>query len=434
LRLDLNFDQLVRHEDARNSRLDFELATTGIVGDRQRQFLPCDEFEYTRPERIGLLQLPGPSGSAADSLPSLSETAASVLRENGISPANHAAAATALSDYFHLSQRFVYSLERVQRNPELDPLEDFISEHPVGHCEYFAGALVLMLRSQGIPARMAIGFKGGEWNTLGGYYQVQQLHAHTWVEVCLVGDQIPADAFEPDERPRSAWMMLDPTEGTQETSLAAANRGLAARLRQAMDYANVLWINYVAGLNSKRQQQGIYEPLAQGVSAGVENLVSPVVWQARLRAVAASPVGTFWQWYRRHWFDWRGGLVAGVFSLGLAGLYLADRWLRGLWRSRGLGRLPADVPRVLEIYRRLEAALASHGFARRPAQTAREFAVAVGGELAESIDHRRAAHLPRRIVDVFYRVRFGGRTLDDREVVAVEHALVELELALAQPH
>ena len=48
-----------------------------------------------------------------------------------------------------------------------------------------------MLRSQGIPARMAIGFKGGEWNPLGMYYQVQQLHAHAWVEVYLNSEDIP---------------------------------------------------------------------------------------------------------------------------------------------------------------------------------------------------------------------------------------------------
>lgn len=85
----------------------------------------------------------------------------------------------------------------------------------------------------------------------------------------------------------------------------------------------------------------------------------------------------------------------------------------------------------MEIYRRLEAALAKRGLTRQPAQTAYEFAVSAGGELAESVDLRRVAHLPRRVVESFYRVRFGGRTLDDHEVDAVEHALVELEFILA---
>ena len=54
-----------------------------------------------------------------------------------------------------------------------------------------------------------------------------------------------------------------------------------------------------------------------------------------------------------------------------------------------------------------------------------------GGHLAESIELNRVAHLPRRIVDAFYRVRFGGHALDNPEADAVEHALVELERALA---
>jgi hypothetical protein len=97
----------------------------------------------------------------------------------------------------------------------------------------------------------------------------------------------------------------------------------------------------------------------------------------------------------------------------------------------GAGRHGHEPP-VLEMYRRLEVTLARQGLVRHPAQTAHEFAVAAGGDLAEHIEHRRVAHLPRRIVDAFHRVRFGGRTLDNLEAEAVEHALAELERALAR--
>jgi hypothetical protein len=81
------------------------------------------------------------------------------------------------------------------------------------------------------------------------------------------------------------------------------------------------------------------------------------------------------------------------------------------------------------MYRRLEAALARQGLQRHSAQTAYEFAVAAGGHLAESIELNRLSHLPRRVVESFYRVRFGRRTLDNQELDAVEHALRELERA-----
>jgi transglutaminase-like putative cysteine protease len=429
LRMDISSSQLMRLEEYRSQTLEVEVGTTGISGNRQRDLLPSrvkpNDYEMRGlTERPPLAQFPG-----------LTRLAGDVLTELGIDPAqNRADAARALSRYFHASGAFFYSLEPQPRSEELDPLEDFVTIHRGGHCEYFAGALVLMLRSQGIPARMAIGFKGGEWNPLGDYYQVQQLHAHAWVEVYLAADQIPAGALDDEPAPRGAWLVLDPTEGIQQASAASLDTGIVARTRQMIDYARVLWINYVASLNSKRQRQGIYEPIAAGIDAGVEHLTSVEVWQARLRTFEESRAAKFWYWYRRHWFSWRGGLVAIGFSLFMVGMYFGLRSVaRAMLRRGWLGQGSRDgPPPVLEMYRRLEAALGRLGLSRRPAQTAHEFALAAGGELAERMDYRRVAHLPRRIVESFYRVRFGGCALDNDESMAVEHALAELERATAQ--
>jgi hypothetical protein len=279
---------------------------------------------------------------------------------------------------------------------------------------------------------MAIGFKGGEWNPLGRYYEVQQLHAHAWVEAYLHRDKIPEAALAGEESPFGAWLMLDPTDGTQEGGPAAPSTGLMARLHQSLDYGRVLWINYVASLNQKRQRQGIYEPLAAGVAAAVDNLTSRQVWLARFEALENSRAGKFWRWYRRHWFSWRGGLVAVGFSLFVVVAFFAGRLMLRALQDRGWFGSPrrAHRPPVLEMYRRLETALSRVGLARHPGQTAHEFALVAGGELAERVEYRRVAHLPRRIVESFYCVRFGGRALDNQEVMAVEHALAELELAL----
>jgi hypothetical protein len=428
LRVDASSSQLMRLEEDRSRAMEFEVGTTGITGNRQRDLVPC-QSRPTDYEMRGLTERP-----PLEQFAGLTKLAADVLAERQIDPKqDRAAAARALSKYFLRSGAFFYSLDPQPRAEDLDPLEDFVTLHRGGHCEYFAGALVLMLRSQGIPARMAIGFKGGEWNPLGEYYQVQQLHAHAWVEVYLASEQIPAGALDDMPAPRGAWLVLDPTEGIQQGSAASLNTGLVARARQMLDYARVLWINYVASLNLKRQRQGIYEPIAAGIDAGLEHLTSVEVWQARLRAVESSRAAKFWYWYRRHWFSWRGGLVAIGFSLFAVGAFFAlrsaTRALAGRgWLGKGKGR---DTPPVLEMYRRLEAALARLGFSRQPAQTAQEFAIVAGGELAERVDYRRVAHLPRRIVESFYRVRFGRCALDKEESMAVEHALVELERATA---
>jgi hypothetical protein len=446
LKIDPISNQLLRLDEYRDRPLEFDIGTTGISGNRQRTVLPCNRplkpVEAGRPMEGKRQQLLQPFARDDESdeesdpapLPRITELAAQILADLGIDPQqDRVAAARALSDHFHLSGDYFYTLEPQARQENLDPLEDFVGVHRGGHCEYFAGALVMMLRSQGIPARMVIGFKGGEWNEVGHYYQVQQLHAHAWVEAYLEASQIPPGEFAGERQPDAAWLVLDPTEGTREGSAGAGN-GLLARVRQSIDYARVLWINYVASLNAKRQRQDIYEPLAAGVEAAVENLTSAQVWQDRLESLERSRLGRFWSWYRRHWFSWRGGLVAvGLLLVLLLAAVAVRASVRVLLKRGWLGK-PKEVEAapVLEMYRRLEAALAELGLNRQPAQTAREFALAAGGELAERLEHRRLAALPGRVVSAFYQVRFGGRTLDKPEAEAVEHALAELEVALGR--
>jgi transglutaminase-like putative cysteine protease len=431
LRVDTGGEYVERMEDYRGRQIDFEVATTGIVGERQRMYLPSQRALHESVRAAFLA--PFDSVGRQHPFAGLRETAERVLRDKGVDPRDHYAVARALHDYLKYSGNYTYSLEGQVRDERLDPLEDFVTVRRAGHCEYFAGALVMMLRSQGVPARMAIGFKGGEWNAPGMYYQVQQLHAHTWVEAYLDAKDVPPSAFAADEtKPPGAWMVLDPTVGESDGGNAGQATGLLARLRQYTDYTQVLWANYVVGLSARRQQEGIYAPLVAGVRAGIHNLVGPDVWRHRLDAAANSPLGRFWRWYRRHWFDWRGGLVAAGISLLLVALYLAVRRFGGQLRRLVRKRSGKHEPPSLEMYRRLEAVLARKGFQRPAGQTAHEFAVAAGGQLAESAELNRVSHLPRRIVESFYRVRFGGRTLDNREGEAVELALRELELALGR--
>ena len=112
------------------------------------------------------------------------------------------------------SGKFTYSLKPQQRDYRIDPIEDFITNHPQGHCEYFATTLTLMLRSQGIPARMVVGYKCDEYNPLGSFFQVRQLHAHTWVEAYLEPEQVADDPADPQWR-NGGWLRLDPTPGSR---------------------------------------------------------------------------------------------------------------------------------------------------------------------------------------------------------------------------
>ncbi|HEU5116015.1 MAG TPA: DUF3488 and transglutaminase-like domain-containing protein, partial [Isosphaeraceae bacterium] len=82
--------------------------------------------------------------------------------------------ARALERYFLDSGNFFYTLSMNRVDRDLDPVLDFLLNRKEGHCEYFASGLTLMLRSQGIPARLVNGFKGGDWNPLVRVVTVRQ--------------------------------------------------------------------------------------------------------------------------------------------------------------------------------------------------------------------------------------------------------------------
>jgi len=98
-----------------------------------------------------------------------------------------------------LRTTFVYSLtfEHARRR---DPLLDFLLDDHKGQCEYFASAMTLLARAAGVPARVAIGYRVAEENTLGGYWVVRERNAHAWSEAFLPGrgfvtvDATPAGA------------------------------------------------------------------------------------------------------------------------------------------------------------------------------------------------------------------------------------------------
>src|SRR5215510_11783976 len=95
----------------------------------------------------------------------------------------------------HLLENYRYSLE-ADTTTLSHPLEEFLFTRKTGYCEHYATAMVVMLRTVGIPARLVTGFLATEWNEYGGYFTVRQRDAHAWVEVYF---------------PHSGWISMDPT-------------------------------------------------------------------------------------------------------------------------------------------------------------------------------------------------------------------------------
>lgn len=93
-----------------------------------------------------------------------------------------------------LEQDYTYSLH-YERDPDRDPVVQFLVDSRLGHCEYFASGMALSARHAGVPARVVTGFRSDETSPLGGHRIVRSRDAHAWVEVHLAG----------------AWVRVDPS-------------------------------------------------------------------------------------------------------------------------------------------------------------------------------------------------------------------------------
>lgn len=411
---------LLRPQDQMDRRFAYELLTPAFHNRMQAVAVPAsfrDQFlaRFLR----GRVPTAGPGA-----MPGLVALADEWLTRAQLDPQDRLAHARLLERELRDSGRFEYSLEGQQRDPSIDPVEDFVTKNPQGHCEYFATALVLMLRSRGIPARLLVGYKTDEWNGLGSFFQVRQLHAHTWVEAYLEPKHLegrPDLAGPALNAPYGAWLRLDPTP----TGSTVRINPVLDMVGKSFDWLNFLWANYIMEMDQPRQHEAIYDPVGQAIAKTVQRLTDVAWW----RSTFASITGALGTGLRRLIL---GLLLALLGIVLLFVLYLSQIVLRR-WLSRFGGRVALgerDARTRVEFYRRLEALLARLGLTRSTSQTQREFAREAGTIIVDATGQQNLAELPVRIVEAFYRVRFGDTPLDNPQAEAVEQALRELRQAV----
>ncbi|MBU2602734.1 MAG: DUF3488 and transglutaminase-like domain-containing protein [Actinobacteria bacterium] len=201
------------------------------------------------------------------------------------------------------------------RSPEGDghPLKLFL-EQRVGYCEYFASTMALMLRMEGVPARVVAGYLGGDYNPTGDYYLVRQLSAHTWVEAYIPG---------------KGWLRLDPTPPGQ----GPAAPGVVETPSDAfmlLDWARLRWQALVLGYDLD-MQTALFASVAAALAAPLKMRldVDGLGDAAALLLLVAALLTAALLWRRVS----REGEEAALYS----------RLLRRL-RRRGLERGPAEGP------------------------------------------------------------------------------------------
>jgi transglutaminase-like putative cysteine protease len=132
-----------------------------------------------------------------------------------------------------LRSGYRYSLEMPRREPA-DPLADFLFVRREGYCEHFASAMAVMLRTLGIPARLATGFQSGEFNDITGRWVIRAADAHAWVEAWIPG---------------RGWTTFDPTPPDPN----GRRFGLLAKFDLYLDAASTFWREWVVNYDPRRQ-------------------------------------------------------------------------------------------------------------------------------------------------------------------------------------
>ena len=120
-------------------------------------------------------------------------------------------AVAAIADFFNT--RFAYSLELGKQRTSDEALEDFLYRRHTGHCEYFAAATALLLRTAAIPSRYVVGYSVQEYDPAEHVYLVRQRHAHAWAEayvngVWLTVDNTPSRWAEEEAKADPWWQAL----------------------------------------------------------------------------------------------------------------------------------------------------------------------------------------------------------------------------------
>ena len=152
-----------------------------------------------------------------------------------------------------------------------DPIADFLFARRAGHCELFSSAMVLMLRSLGIPARNVTGYFGGR-RTDAGYYAVRAGDAHSWVEVYF---------------PDAGYVPFDPTPASARGS---RQEGIGARMVLLWDSLQQTWRAFVVDYDLVSQTQAMRR-IGQILHETGQRLAGRDGATGRLRRVIAA-VGT----------------------------------------------------------------------------------------------------------------------------------------------
>ncbi len=262
---------------------------------------------------------------------------------------------------FFRTQGFSYSLTP----GEFDDLEEFLFRRRVGFCGHYATSFATLMRLAGIPARVVVGYLGGEYNDLGHFFLVRQADAHAWCEVWI---------------PEKGWTRVDPS--------AAVAPG-----RASLDLTSFLETRIASGQMGARQNALIAQLLRSGVFTNVRFIWQTLSyeWDTRLLAFDADVQDVL---LTSMGIASRGSvfLVVEILLVAIALLAIYFAWMQLRTRSR--------VDRVKALYEYFCRKIARLGVPRDPCEGPLDFA----RRAAQSLPNE--SNRIRQIADTYVLLRY----------------------------
>lgn len=302
-----------------------------------------------------------------------------------------------------LTHNFRYSLDAPLTEQDR-PLEEFLFVRKTGYCEHYATAMVMMLRTIGIPARLVTGFLATEWNEYGNYYLVRQQDAHAWVEVHL---------------PHSGWITMDPTPPSSEN--VAEGYPAWHALRRMMDTVRLQWSRFFVQYSAADQLAVVRELKSGGTSARNKALDSMSTLFSRLMAMFGGIT---------KYISNKGAIQSVAEVLGpalisltvLVWLAIKRPWAKGI----ACIKTTRGEQRIVELYRRMIKHLACRGISKLTAMPPLEFVRLTQERWSD------AGSAVASITELYCRTRFGQIPLTRAELSMAEDHLRYL-MALDKP-
>lgn len=270
-------------------------------------------------------------------------------------------------------ENFHYSLEP----PGLgeNPVDEFLFDSKTGYCEHYASTFTILMRWLGIPARVVVGYQGGQYNSIGNYLQIRYSDAHAWSEVWLDGQ----------------WQRVDPT--------AAIN---PARIDYGMDAWMEFWLDNSIGSNTTGRALADY--------------LNPTGFASALRKVRDSwdNVGFQWdKWVVNYDFNSQKKLLNSIglkhkdSLITLIGLVAAGTMLLMLFYFWQLIPQPIKIGEAQALYLNFVAKFKRHGINKALSDTPSEFAETAIAEFPNQ------AKDIKKITNLYLRLRYGRQQVND---------------------